>query len=167
MPPRSMRAIGPTRAAWPWAFNGALARLGVVLVSSMMSLGCVVALVGGTAAAVGGIAYVRGELNAPIQVPIDRVWEGTVAAIEQLGFPISEQRKDGVSAVLEASTATERAISIRLERVDDYLTAVRIRVGVFGDESLSRYILEQIESQITETPPASVEPDASEPSLER
>jgi hypothetical protein len=56
--------------------------------------------------------------------------------------------KDDVSGQLEAKTADNKTVKIQLTRVTSNLTDISIRIGTFGDESLSRYILSKIEARL-------------------
>ena len=108
----------------------------------LMNSGCAL-LVGGAAGA-GTVAYLKGELKTNEDVPIDKLWNATQAAIKEMGFAVKTEEKDALSAKLVALTADDKTININLKKRNDYLTEISIRVGTFGDESLSKKILEEI-----------------------
>lgn len=112
--------------------------------------GCLAAAaVGGAAAAgAGTVAYIKGELKATEEASLNKTWGATVAAIDELQFLVVNKIKDDVSAELESKTADNKTVKIQLKRVTDNLTDISIRVGTFGDESLSRYILSKIEAKL-------------------
>ncbi len=112
--------------------------------------GCLAAAaVGGAAAAgAGTVAYIKGELKATEEATLNKTWQATVAAIDGLQFLVVNKIKDNVSAELEAKTADNKTVKIQLKRVTDNLTDISIRIGTFGDESLSRYILSKIEAKL-------------------
>jgi hypothetical protein len=112
--------------------------------------GCLAAAaVGGAAAAgAGTVAYIKGELKATEEATLNKTWEATVAAIDELQFLVVNKIKDNVSAELESKTADNKTVKIQLKRVTDNLTDISIRIGTFGDESLSRYILSKIEAKL-------------------
>jgi hypothetical protein len=112
--------------------------------------GCLAAAaVGGAAAAgAGTVAYIKGELKATEEATLNKTWEATVAAIDELQFLVVNKIKDNVSAEIEAKTADNKTVKIQLKRVTDNLTDISIRIGTFGDESLSRYILSKIEAKL-------------------
>lgn len=112
----------------------------------MILSGC--AAIIGVGAGAGTVAYIRGELKATKDVGIDRVWSASRQAMRNLEFPIINTKKDASSAVLESETADERSITIRLKRVSERTTQIGIRVGWFGDEELSRLILDKIEQNL-------------------
>lgn len=113
---------------------------------TMILSGC--AAVIGVGAGAGTVAYIRGELKATKDVGIDRIWGASRQAMRDLEFPINNTKKDASSAVLESETADERSITIRLKRVSERTTQIGIRVGWFGDEELSRLILDKIEQNL-------------------
>lgn len=113
--------------------------------------GCLAAAaVGGAAAAAGAgtVAYIKGELKATEEASLNKAWAATVAAVDDLQFIVINKIKDDVSGELEAKTADNKTVKIKLNRVTDNLTDISIRIGTFGDESLSRYILSKIEARL-------------------
>jgi hypothetical protein len=117
----------------------------IVGMGLLMNSGCAAVLVGGAAAgAAGTVLYVKGELHSTEGVSLDRAWNATQAAIGDMGFTVTAKDKDAVSAELNAITADGKRIKIVLNREADNVTEISIRVGTFGDESMSRLILERI-----------------------
>lgn len=118
----------------------------IILVTGLlMNSGCAAVLVGGAAAGgAGAVLYIKGELHSTEDVSLDRAWNATQAAINDMGFTVTAKDKDAVSAELVALTADNKKISIILNRKADNVTEISIRVGTFGDESMSRLILEKI-----------------------
>ncbi len=119
--------------------------LGILLFSSS---GCVALLVGGGAGA-GTVAYINGELKSTEEASIDRTWEAAQEAVKDLEFVITSKEKENTSsAKLIARDAGDKKIEIELKKVSEHLTRVTIRVGVFGDEPLSRLILERLKKSL-------------------
>jgi predicted small secreted protein len=118
--------------------------------SPFVLTGCLAAAaVGGAAAAgAGTVAYIKGELKATEDASLNKTWSATVAAIDDLQFLVTNKLKDDVSAELDAKTADNKTVKIQLKRVTGSLTDISIRIGTFGDESLSRYILSKIEARL-------------------
>ncbi|MEP9411642.1 MAG: DUF3568 family protein [Candidatus Brocadia sp.] len=119
--------------------------LGIILLSNC---GCVAALLVGGGAGAGTVAYLKGELKSTEEASIGQVWHAAQKAMKDLEFAVTSEEKDALSAKLIARGAGDTKVEINLERVSENLTTVRIRVGVFGDESLSRLILERIKKHI-------------------
>jgi hypothetical protein len=61
-----------------------------------------------------------------------------------LQFVKVSEAKDALSAKIIARTAQDKKIETILEKRGDNLTRVRIRVGLFGDEAISRALLDAI-----------------------
>lgn len=110
--------------------------------------GCAVVVVGGAVAAagVGTYAYVNGEMKGTEAVSMDQAWSASQAAMKDLELPILNKAKDALEAELTARTAADKRIVIKLKRVTDSATEIRIRVGTWGDEAMSQKILDKIRS---------------------
>ena len=121
----------------------------MITIFPLMQIGCVVAAVGvGAAAGAGTIAYLKGELKALEDANIDRAWRATEGAVNELNFIVTNKVKDAVSAKLDALTADNKSVHITLKRKTDSLTEITIRIGTFGNEELSRLILEKIQKRL-------------------
>lgn len=118
----------------------------LILVSTS---GCVLLAVGAAGAAgAGTVAYIRGELDTSLNGTVDSVGVATTKALEELRFAKIHENKSAVDAEIRARTGQDKKIDIRLNRTSDTLTRVRIRVGTFGDEDLSRLLLEKIKAKL-------------------
>lgn len=118
--------------------------------SLLVNNGCPAVFVGaaaGGAAAVGAVRYVGGELRSTEEISLSRAWKATQLAMGDLEFHIEEKGKDAFDAELNASGASGKKIKVALKKISDKRTEVRIRIGIFGDESLSRQILEKIKKR--------------------
>ena len=114
-----------------------------LLLSASLSIGCPAVLVGGAAGG-GAVAYIRGELKATEEVSLNRAWKAAQMAMSDLEFTITDKEKDAFDGRIHASGAGDKAIDVALKKISPARTEIRIRVGLFGDESLSRQILEGI-----------------------
>jgi len=103
-------------------------------------------LMGGAAGA-GTVAYVGGELKTVEEVSLNRAWDATQKAMNNLEFTTTSKEKDAFDGQLIAKGATNKTIKIKLNKQSDTLTEIKIRVGTFGDESLSLQMLESIKKQ--------------------
>jgi hypothetical protein len=95
---------------------------------------------------VGVATYVRGDLEASIADSFDPVVDATHKAIKELGFIEISTKKDALSAVIAARAASGRKIEISTASAGKDLTNMRIRVDLFGDEQLSRSLLDKIKA---------------------
>jgi hypothetical protein len=115
--------------------------------SLLINNGCPAVLIGaGGAAGAGTYAYIGGESRSTEEVSLERAWDATKKAVHELGFTVTRKEKDayGSEFQLIAYGAGEKKIVIKLKKQSSALTEIAIRVGMFGDESLSRSILEKI-----------------------
>jgi len=131
-----------THAPWLLRFlAGSLLALSLALTT-----GCFIVAAG--AAGAGTVAYVRGELDANI----DRGYEATVQATERavadLQFTKTGETKDGISATITSRTAQDKKVEIIVTRMGDNLTKIQIRIGFFGNELISRTILDRIKADL-------------------
>ena len=122
-----------------------------VLMASLLTLtnGCFLFVVSAAAGAgVAGYAYVDGEVSATEGASLNRTWDATLAAMKDLEFPVTSQAKDALEANLTARNASNTSITIKLKNLSNTSTEIRIRVGTFGDEALSRTILNKISARL-------------------
>lgn len=110
------------------------------------SAGCIAVAAAGAGA--GTVAYIRGELDASLSNNLDVVDGATNRAIEQLRFAKISESADAIARVITLRTAEDKKIEVKLTRTSDAVTRVRIRVGIFGDETLSRMLLEKIQANL-------------------
>jgi hypothetical protein len=125
--------------------------LTVVLMVSLLALGsgCVLFVAGAAAAAgAGGYAYVNGEIESTEAASLNRAWDASLAAMQDLQFPVTSKAKDALEGNLTARNAKNTEIKIRLKYVTNTSTEVHIRVGTFGDEALSQTILTKIREHL-------------------
>lgn len=122
-----------------------------VLMATLLALasGCALFVVGAAAGAgAAGYAWVDGEIKTTESASMDRTWNAALAAMKDLEFPVTSQAKDALEANLTARNASNTSISIKLKNLSNTSTEIRIRVGTFGDESMSRLILNKINNHL-------------------
>jgi hypothetical protein len=109
--------------------------------------GCALFLIGaGVAVGAGSVAYVQGELKAADNVTMDKAWDGSLRAMQDLEFKVTKSQKDALAGEIVARRADGTRIIVRLKKQTDQVTEFGIRVGTFGDEALSRLIYEKVKS---------------------
>lgn len=119
--------------------------LGLILTSNG---GCVAALLVGGGAGAGTVAYLKGELKSMEDASLDKTWKAAQKALEDVELTVTSKQKDAISAKLIAYGVNDKKTEVTLKKASGNLTEVRIRVGIFGDESLSRLILEKIRKYV-------------------
>jgi hypothetical protein len=118
----------------------------LICVSVSFSYGCAALVVGGAAGA-GTVAYVRGELKSVEDVSLDHAWPAAKQAMSDLEFSTTSAEKDAFHGELIARGAGDKKIVVNLDRQSDTVTEIKIRVGTFGDEAMSREILDTIKKR--------------------
>lgn len=93
-------------------------------------------------------AYGLGELRSLEQASLERTWQAAQKAVENLDFTITSRLKDPLSAHLIARGANDKKIEINLKKASEDSTEVRIRIGILGDEMLSRQVLEKLKKNL-------------------
>jgi uncharacterized lipoprotein len=118
--------------------------------SSLVLMGCGALLAGGAGAAAGGgaVAYVRGESQATYPASFDRTWGATLRALQDTNLKVTDTQRNGTQGAIKALQADETAVTINLEQAGPGTTAVKIRVGVFGDEESSKALHTRIASRL-------------------
>ena len=117
--------------------------------SLMVCNGCALLLVGGAAAAgAGAVYYMDGQLKDTEAVSLPTANAATLAALHDLKFVVISNAQDALTDKIIARTATDTKIEITLTKQSAKITEIRIRVGTFGNEQMSRDILNQIKSHL-------------------
>jgi hypothetical protein len=113
---------------------------------TLCASGCLLVAVG--AGAVGTVAYVKGELEVTLNAGLDKSYGATLAALDQLKLVPTQKLKDALTAEIVARTAEDKKVTIKLTRIDEKLTKIAIRVGIFGDQDQSTAIYEHIKQNL-------------------
>ena len=122
--------------------------LGALLCAHLMS-GCVAVAVGAAGGA-ATYAVVTGTLSKVVDADVIQVYDATTAAMKKLEFPIQESTKDGVYAKVLAQNAQGDSVRVVVETTKQG-TQIKIRVGNFGNEAVSRKILSEIEKGLAKS----------------
>lgn len=118
----------------------------VVLPVLVQGCGLELLLIG--AGAAGTIAYVKGDLEAVETAKIDVVYDATLKALDKLELKVTTKSKDVLSGVIVARDTQNKKITIKLKAVSEEATKLSIRVGVFGSETKSRLIYQEIHENL-------------------
>jgi len=125
-----------------------LVHIAVIIFFSSL-LGCTAALVGaGAGAGVGTYSYIKGELKVTYSYKYTQVVSATESAIRELGFTVKEEKKDMMKYRLKAKMADGTGVKIKIDRVSESITVLRIKIGWFGNKNLSIQIMKAIEKKL-------------------
>ena len=100
--------------------------------------GCAPAIfLGGAAAGVAGYKFYEGSLEVIYQAPYMDTWDAALRVLERTNIEVTDKKHDYTSGKIEAMGVDEKEIRISVKYKSAEETEVKIRVGVFGDESAS------------------------------
>ena len=91
------------------------------------------------------VSWIRGALEVNLDYSVEEVGFAATTAVNNLKFNNVLSRVDVVSGEVNAETAQGTDIDILIDKISERITRVSIRVGAFGDEAVSRLILDEIE----------------------
>lgn len=123
--------------------------LGILGVGMTLCGGCLVVAVGGAAAAgAGTVAYLRGELQTTVDASLERAVAASQQALKDLKMPVTAEERDGISGRITARAAGDKKVVIRTRKVTGTATELGIRVGTWGEETMSHQILDRIKQHL-------------------
>jgi hypothetical protein len=94
--------------------------------------------------------YDKGDLNGYVDADIGRTSAATRLAMKDLGFPIVNDELDAEEGKVEGQLGNASRVVMHLVRKAERVTRVNIRVGIFGDEGISRDMLLKIETHLND-----------------
>ncbi len=116
----------------------------LLLFLGMSSTGCALFVAAGAGAAVGVGAseYIGGELKQAYAAPMEKTWNASLAAVDQLNWKSTEKYIDNLdrNRVIKGKTLEGKDFQISLEAMAKDVTMAKVRIGIFGDESLSKKV---------------------------
>lgn len=95
-----------------------------------------------------GIAFLMGDLEATVRAEPPEIATAAEAAIAELDLIRISSTSTQIDAEIVGRTATDKSILIRARRETDGISKLTIRVGTFGDEDLSRVMLDAIKKRL-------------------
>jgi hypothetical protein len=91
----------------------------------------------------------EGLLRSTLEGSVPDVVNATNATLEDLEFTGVDSTVDKLKGKIIARMAVGKKVSINLEAVDFDTTSIRIKVGTFGDQSISMQIFRSIEKRLS------------------
>jgi hypothetical protein len=128
--------------------------------AALLNAGCLVAAVGaaGAGAAAAGYTWYNGVLYRDYSANVADTLSAVRVSLQELQFPIVEEKNDTGSAFVKTRTADGHTVRIFLDIVaspipaEGALTRVGVRVGFSGDEGVSARILDQVSRHLVARP---------------
>ncbi len=115
-------------------------------VSALATSGCLAVAAGAGAGAT--VAYVRGDLDTTLNANFERSLAAVNAAVAQLKYAKVSEKRDALEATVIARNASDKRIELRLDVLSADATKLKIRVGTFGDETVTQAVLEKIKANL-------------------
>jgi hypothetical protein len=125
---------------------------GILLAQS----GCLVAAVGACAGAGGAYAYYHGNVSDDYSAEFGQVYQASKEALADMAMPVITEKHDGLTGTIESSLSDGTKVTISLEEKprikpeDGHTTEVGVRVGYFGDQSLSSNMMDKIRVRVAQ-----------------
>ncbi|GAB4317275.1 MAG: hypothetical protein Kow0059_10240 [Candidatus Sumerlaeia bacterium] len=126
-----------------------------LLAAGMAGSGCFLLLLGaGAAAGAGTVAYVKGELRSIETVDQDKAVEAAKQVLDDMGYLIERESAEsgkkiikGRGTVKQNGETRKREITVSVQSVSQTECEIRIRVDIFGNEAVSRNVLEKMKAK--------------------
>jgi len=96
----------------------------------------------------GPAIYATGDLKTVVSKDINSVYQAAQKSLEQLQLRATTKVKDALAAKIIARDAQDKKITIKFTSTTEDTTKLSIRVGLFGNETKSRLIYEQIRKNL-------------------
>jgi hypothetical protein len=122
---------------------------GFLFASLILACGCSSLLdKGGSAFPSSFAEFVRGDLYSTEEVGIKQAKKAVPEGLKDLGYRVTQEEVEKESAYYVAEGTGERLIRIWLKKESGTTTEFRIRVGLDGDEPLSRFVLAKVKTRL-------------------
>ena len=124
----------------------------VILSAIAASAGCALFAAGaGVAVGVGGAEYYRGELKQAYAAPMEKAWNASLTAVDELKMKTTEKSIDNMdqNRVIKGSTEEGKDFQIAMEALSKEVTMVKVRVGLLGEDAYSKKIQEAVAKNLT------------------
>ncbi|HOR29383.1 MAG TPA: DUF3568 family protein [Candidatus Sumerlaeota bacterium] len=150
-----------------------LTQLAICLLIPCLVAGCSwrgfwtgVGLAGAAGAGAAAVYYAKGDLEADLDDDLAHVHKAAHRTLLERGYDVKENELDALEGRLVADIPglddeKNRSVKILTERTASALTHISIRVGTFGDEDLSRAILDDIGADLTKSDDAEISDSAA------
>jgi hypothetical protein len=127
--------------------HSAITMLALTVLVATLATGCSGLLfVGGPEAE--PISFEAGELRSTEQATLAELDSASRAAIEAIGCDIVDVQRETEQIRWQARTAGGDPVDVLLIATSTKQTELRIRIGVLGDETRSRLVLEEIQQSL-------------------
>jgi hypothetical protein len=140
----------------------------VFAIGLLLNGGCLAATVGAVGAAGAGYAYYRGNITREFAATYDDTRAAVYTSFAAMGMPIVGEERTGNMGSVTGITGVGDRVQVSIDHLpavipaDGPRTRVGVRVGTFGDQSLSDRLLHEVAGRLQ--PGSSRAPLAATPS---
>lgn len=96
----------------------------------------------------GTSSFIQGTLQSAVDRPMEDVFEAAKRALAKLGYETTREDLTEFYAQLQGNQSDGSSIVIKLKKSSPKVTGVSIRVGLWGDNAVSRLIFLEIEKEL-------------------
>jgi hypothetical protein len=107
----------------------------------------------------GGTSYLAGRATQTVAAPISTVQPAVLAALDDLRMGTIRQTSEAGTLLFETTTADNRRATVSLHPMPAGGTRITARIGLFGDEPLTRALMDRIGIRLGALPPAAIPVD--------
>ncbi|MBN1905768.1 MAG: DUF3568 family protein [Deltaproteobacteria bacterium] len=119
-----------------------------VMVSIALTSCAPAAFIGGAALGLGGYKYYDGKLVVIYPVSLEKTFDASISAMENLEYQIYERQRKLTSGKIVTTGSIKDQIKLHFKYNSIEETEVTIRVGLMGDESVSNKIKDKISENL-------------------
>lgn len=120
-----------------------------VVLAMTLTSGCTLALIGlGVGAGIAGTAYVDGKLTSTLDAKPEKIQPATEAAFKELGIKLVSSTSNSLSAKIAGTSAEGSTVTVTADLEKNGQSKLGIRVGAFGDQTLSEKIYSAIDKKL-------------------
>jgi hypothetical protein len=127
-----------------------VALLSALSLIAATSAGCLLAAAAGAAA--GTVAYVKGDLTAHVDADVEQTTKAARAVLVDMGGTVPEFTFGPAEGKVYGRTPEDKKVNIDTKYVTEKTTKLTIRVETFGNEAVSRQILDAIKAKLKAGP---------------
>ncbi len=117
----------------------------LVLFAGLLSAGCTTPK---DANSPPGMQYSQGSLRSVEAASMEQVWRASRAALNALDIAELDGQRGAIAGYLDGRTSDLKKVSVKMRRLSEDKTELKIRISSFGDEELSRLIYEKIQTAL-------------------
>jgi hypothetical protein len=103
----------------------------------------------GGGAGIGATKYMRGEMESSYAANMDTTWMACQKALKEVGIEINGSIQERpIHWMLQGRAKGGEKVRVTLDALSNKVTRVSVRIGIFGDEQISKKIHDAISRRL-------------------